>query len=1226
MPVDRCQDLLNRCSQENRTTDEPQTQPASLGGTLEWRLSQDVARLRSNEAALLAYLSGLPSVQRFTARVVAIRQLGSARGAALCRGAFGPGQALFPNEREAQAPAHDEVTRRMEQAFGLSFQDVRLRTDAEAASRAESLGARAYTDGREIGFARGVFDPGSRDGLRTIAHEFAHVAQRRGGTGGARGDRAELGALGVPDVSLDSIDRGAKSGDALEADADAAAEDVLAGRRPAVAEGEFDWAFSKPGGSSLVPPGQITVHMVDHGVNFYINPADAAQWRDFNHAWGEYFRRIWPSATPAIADECRTGTGAGWVKQPPSDDKLPKDRNLVVRVTAQFHQFAADWMARRYPHIKPVLPPVLQPGGGSYQGKPGDQPAYPIERFEPFAELVIEPDLPAGKQGYVKGATVKARVSFERGTPCSILNYFPRKADFDWTVWKGEKVHDKGPLLEGSGVIEYALALNEVAAFQFTVQVTSRHFTRELPPLRSRLIQVVSQEERAHQDRNALLVSKPGESSMEQMLKPFMLDENGELHLKPGQTATTSLDEQIAAVKIMRARILSSFKDGKITEAQRDKYLEYLQKLEADYTTERKRVENGSAYAVRGVFTNREDSTTIPLVATLREISRASSDSALTVSLELVDLTLDPSNRGVFSGSGTGDPSKYPDARFALDDAGRAALTQIAANFKAHNEYPDGLITLISQLPSGWIDERSFDTYHPKKTVKKVATGVAFAAGVVGIGAGAIATAPATGGTSLGVGAKAVAAYAVAVGLIVGVPLSIDAINEHMNYRRGSGADRQIALNMLALVSMGLGGGTFTTAFKSLGTVGQSMILGSMVVSDIAQGVLIRQDYLRKLTELETLYSAELSDPNLTPSRRAELKRRFDEQAAALLADAAGQSAFLLVSIATTGHGFVQAQLRGGRTVNVRKEYSEIAKSKDWKAARARLQEKALKTNEEILLLEETFEQHAPAQEKQPPTSEQAGGGGGAKGKEMTHEPVPGLYDGVKVDPKQGNWEFATDQPSVQRHGDLETIDVTTWITLTTPEQVYRGGFVQRRIRRNLKTGQVELLMDMAFLDEIPGKLRWVNEGGAVLREGQGTPLQTYVTLMQMKIAGVRFGQLSSAKMSTIINKRTCLEMGALLKKKGGTLTTEDILSTQSGNYGRTNIEQSGSKVTKAELKGGGKKLASELAPGTPYEDPSALKGLGLEPGDEVPSAFDIIFTVERASTAGGTSPPPSGP
>lgn len=83
---------------------------------------------------------------------------------------------------EAEARSVIEV---MERGFGVSFGGVRLRNDGLSAARAAGLGALAYTDGSEVGFGAGSFTPRSREGLRTIAHEFAHVAQSRAGLAGA---------------------------------------------------------------------------------------------------------------------------------------------------------------------------------------------------------------------------------------------------------------------------------------------------------------------------------------------------------------------------------------------------------------------------------------------------------------------------------------------------------------------------------------------------------------------------------------------------------------------------------------------------------------------------------------------------------------------------------------------------------------------------------------------------------------------------------------------------------------------------------------------------------------------------------------------------------------------------------------------------------------------------------------------------------------------------------
>lgn len=87
-----------------------------------------------------------------------------------------------PSDGEPAGAA--EIKRTMGHRYGQDFSNVRLRTDAAAARQARTAGARAYTQGDEIGFAHGVYDASSRAGRLTLAHEFAHIAQRRGGNVG----------------------------------------------------------------------------------------------------------------------------------------------------------------------------------------------------------------------------------------------------------------------------------------------------------------------------------------------------------------------------------------------------------------------------------------------------------------------------------------------------------------------------------------------------------------------------------------------------------------------------------------------------------------------------------------------------------------------------------------------------------------------------------------------------------------------------------------------------------------------------------------------------------------------------------------------------------------------------------------------------------------------------------------------------------------------------------
>src|SRR5262245_16649770 len=95
-----------------------------------------------------------------------------------------------PRQDEAQAaasrlgggrPLEQGVRSRMESVFGARFGDVRVHTDAEAASMAGGLGARAFTVGEHVAFGSGEFRPGTAVGDAIIAHELAHVVQQRGG-------------------------------------------------------------------------------------------------------------------------------------------------------------------------------------------------------------------------------------------------------------------------------------------------------------------------------------------------------------------------------------------------------------------------------------------------------------------------------------------------------------------------------------------------------------------------------------------------------------------------------------------------------------------------------------------------------------------------------------------------------------------------------------------------------------------------------------------------------------------------------------------------------------------------------------------------------------------------------------------------------------------------------------------------------------------------------------
>lgn len=102
----------------------------------------------------------------------------------------------------------------MEPRFGHDFSRVRVHTDAKASESARAVNAAAYTVGRDIVFAGGLYAPHTSEGRGLLAHELTHVAQNANSTTdasapirvGPAGDRfeseadrhAEAAASGAP--------------------------------------------------------------------------------------------------------------------------------------------------------------------------------------------------------------------------------------------------------------------------------------------------------------------------------------------------------------------------------------------------------------------------------------------------------------------------------------------------------------------------------------------------------------------------------------------------------------------------------------------------------------------------------------------------------------------------------------------------------------------------------------------------------------------------------------------------------------------------------------------------------------------------------------------------------------------------------------------------------------------------------------------------------------------
>ncbi len=82
-------------------------------------------------------------------------------------GQRGGGQGLSP-----------EVQQGMEQSIGADFSRVRVHTDSSAVQMNQELNARAFTNGSDIYFNSGQYQPESKGGQHLLAHELTHVVQQ----------------------------------------------------------------------------------------------------------------------------------------------------------------------------------------------------------------------------------------------------------------------------------------------------------------------------------------------------------------------------------------------------------------------------------------------------------------------------------------------------------------------------------------------------------------------------------------------------------------------------------------------------------------------------------------------------------------------------------------------------------------------------------------------------------------------------------------------------------------------------------------------------------------------------------------------------------------------------------------------------------------------------------------------------------------------------------------
>jgi len=69
----------------------------------------------------------------------------------------------------------------MESGFGTDFSDVNIHKGSEAQAMNKELGAQAFTNGKDVFFNEGKYNPSTEEGKHLLAHELTHTIQQTGG-------------------------------------------------------------------------------------------------------------------------------------------------------------------------------------------------------------------------------------------------------------------------------------------------------------------------------------------------------------------------------------------------------------------------------------------------------------------------------------------------------------------------------------------------------------------------------------------------------------------------------------------------------------------------------------------------------------------------------------------------------------------------------------------------------------------------------------------------------------------------------------------------------------------------------------------------------------------------------------------------------------------------------------------------------------------------------------
>ncbi|HEX4963860.1 MAG TPA: hypothetical protein VF173_23750 [Thermoanaerobaculia bacterium] len=617
-------------------------------------------------------------------------------------------------------------------------------------------------------------------------------------------------------------------------------------------------------GLPIVAPGEYRVApSPDGGVAIYFNPLDVQGWTSpLAEAFARYVSQVFPGATRAEAEACAKANGVTWIHEIPKNvTHLP---SVPVTFLGPLHANVKSWFKDHRPDIHPV-----EPAGRllSLDGREGSREAIPT--FDPQGALVIAPE----EAAYVLGSTVRIKLEFTGEAVRRAFNYNSASAFFDWSVTDatGKEVLS-GPLLEGWGARDVEIGLDKAKLFagqRYTlrVAVTSRWFRRS--PFRPEPVSfLTATEEQRNRDVFEALLGEQG--------APFERV-NGQLQLKQGARPATIEDEMDQA-SYWLGWIAGLEKKHSITADQAEEYRAVFTQRKAHLAEKRKLVSGSLPYYAFGTLIDATSSAHTKLSLAVYGQQEQEGET-FRHTFRAVDSTLSPNDPPVYTGTGEGESPAV---------AERAALADLLADWRSHNDYPDGTVHLGIRLRDGSVREETMNTRHAKKVVKRNAGRVAMGLGAVGLGisvyTGGTTAPPALAALETGVGLAATGATLLDVGLRLEERLSTQTQR----------ADSQALLDALAVASLGVG------KWAQMARAAKPAAGGKFVLPifglDASQMAVMGVQTHAQIQEIDLRYEQQMA--GASEEKKGELARERDAEIKGLMTEAIVNGGIAVVPVA----------------------------------------------------------------------------------------------------------------------------------------------------------------------------------------------------------------------------------------------------------------------------------------------------------------------------------------